>query len=107
MPAGEDGALAWTALRRTAEYREAWATHAEDAGATAPAEPGPFRVRVQTVADMKAARFEMLAWEDPFAEEACAAGPTRSAAPARSAFSTGPSPAESPFAGVCRQMTGY
>ena len=28
-------------------------------------EPGPFRIRVQSEADLKATRFELLAWEDP------------------------------------------
>ena len=64
-----DGALAWAVLRRTAEYRDAWARHAAESGASAPPEPGPFPIRVQTRADLEAARFEMLAWEDPFAEE--------------------------------------
>ena len=64
-----DGALAWAVLRRTADYREAWARHAEESGASAAPEPGPFPIRVQTEADLQAARFEMLAWEDPFAAE--------------------------------------
>lgn len=65
MEAG-DGALAWAVLRRTSEYRDAWAAHAAEPGAP---EPGPFPVRVQAEADLEAARFEMLAWEDPFAED--------------------------------------
>ncbi|MXY15913.1 MAG: hypothetical protein F4Y57_02640 [Acidobacteria bacterium] len=64
-----DGALAWAVLRRTAEYRDAWAGHAADSGATGAPEPGPFPIRVQTEADLDAARFELLAWEDPFAVE--------------------------------------
>ena len=59
-----DGAFAWAALGRTAAYRDAWARH----GAAGPAqahEPGPFPIRVQAAADIDAARFEMLAWEDP------------------------------------------
>ena len=28
-------------------------------------EPGPFRIRIQAEADLEAARFELLAWEDP------------------------------------------
>ena len=64
-----DGALAWAVLRRTAEYREAWAGHAADSGASARPEPRPFPFRMQTEADLDAARFELLAWEDPFAED--------------------------------------
>ena len=64
-----DGALAWAVLRRTAGYRDAWARHAADSGASAPPEPGPFPISVQTKADLKAARFEMLAWADPLAAE--------------------------------------
>ena len=59
-----DGAFAWAVLGRTAECRAAWAR----LGAAGPArehEPGPFPIRVQAVADIDAARFELLAWEDP------------------------------------------
>ena len=59
-----DGTLAWAVLRRVGEYREAWRRHA--ASASAASESGPFPIRVQTEADLEAARFEMLAWEDPF-----------------------------------------
>ena len=59
-----DGVLAWKVLRRVGEYREAWDRHA--AGhACAPDEPGPFRIRVQSEIDRAAARFGLLAWEDP------------------------------------------
>ncbi len=58
-----DGALAWRMLRLVGEYREAWAQHA--AGPSPAPEPGPFRIRVQKEADLEAARFELLAWEDP------------------------------------------
>ncbi len=64
-----DGTFAWAVLRRTAEYREAWARHAAESAASAPPEPGTFPIRVQTKADTEAARFELLAWEDPFAAE--------------------------------------
>ncbi len=60
-----DGALAWMVLRQVGEYREAWRRHAAAAGVSAAPEPGPFRIRVQTEADLEADRFEMLAWEDP------------------------------------------
>ena len=59
-----DGVLAWMVLRQVGEYRDAWDRHAA-AGAPAATEPGPFRIRVQTEADLEADRFEMLAWEDP------------------------------------------
>ena len=59
-----DGALAWAALGRTGEYRAAWERHGAVALARAH-EPGPFRIRVQAAADIDAARFELLAWEDP------------------------------------------
>ena len=58
-----DGVLAWRMLRLVGEYREAWARHG--AGPPPAFEPGPFRIRVQTEADMEAERFELLAWEDP------------------------------------------
>ena len=60
-----DGALAWRVLRQVADYVDAWNRHAAAAGELA-LEPGPFRIRVQTEADLEAARFELLAWEDPF-----------------------------------------
>lgn len=58
-----EGVLAWEVLRRLPEYREAWERAA--AGRAPALEPGPFRIRVQAEADLGAARFEMLAWEDP------------------------------------------
>ena len=60
-----DGVLAWMVLRQVGEYGEAWRRHAARAGMPAALEPGPFRIRVQTEADLEADRFEMLAWEDP------------------------------------------
>ncbi len=57
------GVLAWEVLRRLPEYREAWEREAERAPVP---EPGPFPVRVQAEADLAAAGFELLAWEDPF-----------------------------------------
>ena len=59
-----DGVLAWMVLRQVWDYREAWDRHAA-AGVSAALEPGPFRIRIQTKADLTADRFEMLAWEDP------------------------------------------
>ena len=60
-----NGILAWTVLREVGEYREAWDRHVAAAGAPVATEPGPFRIRIQTEADLEAERFEMLAWEDP------------------------------------------
>ena len=59
-----DGVLAWMVLRQVGEYREAWDRHAA-AGVSVATEPGPFRIRIQTEADLEAERFEMFAWEDP------------------------------------------
>ena len=61
-----DGVLAWMVLRQVDDYREAWRRHGLDAGASAAPEPGPFRIRIQTEADLKAERFEMFSWEDPW-----------------------------------------
>ena len=60
-----DGVLAWMVLRQVVEYGEAWRRHAA-AGVSGSTEPGPFRIRIQTEADLEADRFEMLAWEDPW-----------------------------------------
>ena len=59
-----DAVLAWRVLRRVGGYVEAWELHGA-AGAARALEPGPFPIRVQAEADMEAARFELLAWEDP------------------------------------------
>ncbi len=61
-----DGVLAWMVLRQIGDYREAWRRHAAAAGLSAALEPGPFRIRIQTEADLEADRFEMFAWEDPW-----------------------------------------
>ena len=60
-----DGVLAWMVLRHVGQYGEAWRRHAAGAGVSAALEPGPFRIRIQTEADLEADRFEMLAWENP------------------------------------------
>ena len=68
-----DGVLAWEALRRIEEYEEAWGRY----GAGGPAyllEPGPFRIRIQTEADLEAGRFELLAWENPRKPDGPASG---------------------------------
>ena len=59
-----DGVLAWRILRLVGDYEEAWAPHGAAGPPPAP-EPGPFPIRVQTAADLEAARFGLLAWEDP------------------------------------------
>ena len=59
-----DGALAWRVLRQVGDYVEARERHGAATAACAP-EPGSFRIRVQAEADREAARFELLAWEDP------------------------------------------
>ena len=59
-----DGALAWRVLRQVGEYVDAWSRHGAAARERG-LEPGPFRIRVQEEADLEAARFELLAWEDP------------------------------------------
>ncbi len=64
-----DGVVAWMVLRQVGEYGEAWRPHAAGAGAAAGREPGPFPIRMQTEADLEADRFEMLAWENPFARD--------------------------------------
>lgn len=59
-----DGARAWEILRRVPAYRAAWRRRRPAPGL---AERAPFPVRLQTAADLAAARFGLLAWEDPFA----------------------------------------
>lgn len=62
----EDGARAWQVLRRLPAYRRAWLRRRPQPGLP---ERGPFAVRLQTPGDLAAARFGLLAWEDPFAED--------------------------------------
>ena len=51
----------WLVLRRRGDYREDWRRWAQ-----APAfEEAPFRVRIQCEADLEAARWRLLAWQDP------------------------------------------
>ena len=61
-----DGARAWQFLRRHKTYRKAWLRRLPQPGF---AEPAPFAVRWQTATDLVAARFGLLAWEDPFADD--------------------------------------
>ena len=52
----------WTALRHDRGYVADWRAHA---GGPVPLEPAPFALRTQTRADLDAARWGLLAWEDP------------------------------------------
>ena len=52
----------WWKLKRSRRYVADWCANA---GTPAPIEAGPFPVRAQTVADLAAARWGLLAWEDP------------------------------------------
>ena len=67
-----DGGLAWVFLRRVEAYLAAWRAQGGTAGTSAVLEPGPFPIRVQGAVDLEAARFDLLAWEDPWRED----GPT-------------------------------
>ena len=62
----EDAARAWQILRRIPSYRNAWRRSLPQPGLP---ERAPFPVRLQTAADLAAARFGLHAWEDPFAED--------------------------------------
>ena len=57
-----NGVHAWLFLRHVEAYERAWRMHA----ATGVPEAGPFRIRAQTSADLEAAVFDLMAWEDPF-----------------------------------------
>ena len=56
------GKRVWRELRSNPDYVADWRAHA---GEPAPLEPAPFPLRAQTVADLAAARWGLLAWEDP------------------------------------------
>ena len=68
-----DGVRAWLFLRCVPEYEAAWraqAGPAADSGEPVPPDRSPghdFPVRVQTRTDLEAARFDLLAWQDPLA----------------------------------------
>ena len=67
-----DGVRAWLFLRCVPEYEAAWRAQAGPSAATDAGqarEPGgrDFPIRVQTPADLEAARFDLLAWQDPLA----------------------------------------
>lgn len=57
---------AWRIRKRHPDYREQWLAAA---GRTGRAEGGPVPVRTQTEADLEAAPWGLLAWEDPFADD--------------------------------------
>ena len=59
------GVRAWQFLRRNPAYIEAWRKTEK----TAPVEAAPFPLRVQTGADLEAAAWGLLAWEDPVIED--------------------------------------
>ncbi len=61
----EDGARAWQILRRLPACRYAWRRRSPQPGLP---ERAPFPVRLQTAIDLAAARFGLLAWEDPNTE---------------------------------------
>ncbi len=76
-----DGVRAWLFLRCVPEYEAAWRARAGPGadsgepvavpGSDPDRAPGPeeleFPIRVQTRADLEAARFDLLAWQDPLA----------------------------------------
>ena len=64
MAAG-DAALAWAYLNRSPEYRTAWTVSAQAPAYVA----GPIPLRMQSDGDLEAARFALLAWEDPVRTE--------------------------------------
>ena len=60
-----DGARAWLFLRHVAVYEAACRAHSVMPALEPVFEPGPFPIRIQTAADLEAARFDLLAWADP------------------------------------------
>ena len=64
-----DGIRAWLILRHVEVYLAAWRGHAVLPAPEPVFEPGPFPIRIQTAADLEAARFDLLAWQDPWAED--------------------------------------
>ena len=45
-------------------YLAAWRVHSVLPALEPVFEPGPFPIRIQTAADLEAARFDLLAWAD-------------------------------------------
>ena len=60
-----DGVRAWLYLRRVEDYEAAWRAQTALAASAPAFEPGPFPIRIQTPGDLHAARFDLLAWQDP------------------------------------------
>ena len=65
-----DGARAWRFLRSSRGYRKAWRDRGSQPGLP---ESAPFPVRLQTVVDIAALNWGLLAWEDPYAVDGPAA----------------------------------
>ena len=63
-----DGFRAWLFLRHVETYLAAWRVHSVLPALEPVFEPGPFPIRIQTAADLEAARFDLLAWADPDAD---------------------------------------
>ena len=64
-----DGARAWLFLRHVEAYEAACRAHSVLPALEPVFEPGPFPIRIQTAADLEAARFDLLAWMDPHRAE--------------------------------------
>ena len=64
--ANTGAASAWRFLKRNPRYAEAWRATADRNYA---AKEGPFPIRMQTEADLEAAEWGLLAWEDPHARD--------------------------------------
>lgn len=56
---------AWPDLARVKGHETAWRAPAEWRGVEPAFEPGPFPIRIQTAADLDAARFDRPAWKHP------------------------------------------
>ena len=62
---GWDAVRAWSFIRRSKAYRQAWKKRLPQPGLP---EQAPFPLRLQTSVDLAAMAWGMLAWEDPYAE---------------------------------------
>ena len=61
-----DGVRAWQYLKRVEDYRVAWQAQTALPALEPLFESGPFPIRIQRLADLDAARFDLLAWQDLF-----------------------------------------
>ena len=59
---GHDAKEAWRLLESNPDYVADWRAH----GRVVAHDPPPFPLRRQTVADLEAARWNLMAWEDPW-----------------------------------------